>query len=40
MNMFTRSEPVSKTMDYRARGSWIGNAHAALFLMYGVSACL
>ena len=25
-------------MDYRARGSWIGNARAALFLMYGVSA--
>jgi len=27
-------------MDYRARGSWIGNACTALFLMYGMSACL
>ena len=26
-------------MDYRAQGSWIGNACAAVFLMYGVSAC-
>jgi len=31
---------VCGSMDYRARGSWIGNAHAVLFLMYGVSACL
>ena len=26
------------TMDNRARGKWIGNARAALFLMNGVSA--
>jgi len=31
---------IDTTMDYRARGSWIGNACAALFLIYGVSACL
>ena len=28
------------SLDYKAQGSWIGNACAPLFLMYGVSASL
>jgi len=31
---------IAVVMNYRAQGSWIGNAWAMLFLMYGVSACL
>ena len=31
---------IAVDMDYRAWGSWIGNARTALFLMYGMSACL
>ena len=39
-NPMLRHPWVACSMDYRAWRSWIGNARAALFLMYGVSACL
>jgi len=36
--MLTTTGHVTGSVDNRARGKWIGNARAALFLMNGVSA--
>jgi len=36
--MLTTTGHVTGSVDNRARGKWIGNACAALFLMNGVSA--